>query len=277
MSSPGVPSNVSKNGQDQKSPNMRVAITGTGGIARWIAHFIHQETGHQLLWLSRAVSSIDPRVSDTRWSANTLQPKPQLASEGFQVMVVDYESRKSLEYALRGVDVVISTVPGTVQIRVIDAAIKVGVKRFAPAEFEGRPSRRADENMINHSLDRGKSAVLVHLHRNRSKIESTVFVCGVLYERFAPGGLQQNRMGSSTGVAQEGNFMIDVRNMLAHVPYTNSSGQQVSLCLTSASDVGRFVTKALDIQQKWPPELIMHGERVTCYELLSMAARARGA
>lgn len=191
-------------------------------------------------------------------------------------MVVDYESKKSLEYALRGVDVVISTVPGPVQIRIIDAAIKAGVKRFAPAEFEGRPSKRADDNSINRSLDRGKTAVLRHLRSNQQKIESTVFVCGLLYERFAPGGLQQNRMGTSTGVSQEGNFMIDVRNMRAHVPWRNASEQEVSMCLTAASDVGRFVTKALDIRQPWPPELIMHGERVTSYELLSMAARARG-
>ena len=191
-------------------------------------------------------------------------------------MVVNYESKSALEYALRGVDVVISTVSGAVQIRMIDAAVKAGVKRFAPAEFEGRPTKRADDNYINRSLDRGKSAVLAHLHRNRHQIESTVFVCGVLYERFAPGGLQQNRMGTNTGVSQEGNFMIDVRNMRAHVPWRNSAGQEVSMCLTAASDVGRFVTKALDIQQIWPPELIMHGERLTSYELLSMVARARG-
>ena len=42
--------------QYKKSSNMRVVIVGTGGIARWIARFIHQDTGHQLLWLSRSVS-----------------------------------------------------------------------------------------------------------------------------------------------------------------------------------------------------------------------------
>ena len=191
-------------------------------------------------------------------------------------MVVDYEGRKSLEFALRGVDVVISTVPGTVQIRIIDAAIKAGVRRFAPAEFEGRPSKRIDPNPINQALDRGKSSVLRHLHQHRNQIESTVFVCGVLYERFSHGGLQQHRIGSSTGISQEGNFMVDVRQMQAQVPYTNSTGQEVTLCLTAASDVGRFVTRSLELQQRWPPELIMHGERVSTYELLSMIARARG-
>ena len=191
-------------------------------------------------------------------------------------MVVDYKDRRSLEFALRGIDVVISTIPGTIQIRLVDAAIKVGVKRFAPAEFEGRPSRRAEDNAINRHLDRGKSAVLAHLHQNRSRIESTVYVCGVLYERFSPGGLQHHNIGGSTGVADEGNFMIDIRHMQAQVPYTNAAGSQVNLCLTAAQDVGRFVTRSLDIQQRWPPEMIMHGERVTTYELLTMVGRARG-
>ena len=191
-------------------------------------------------------------------------------------MVVDYNDRRSLEYALRGVDVVISTIPGTLQIRIVDAAIKAGVKRFAPAEFEGRPSRRAEDNAVNRFLDRGKSQVLAHLHQRRAQIESTVFVCGVLYERFSPGGLQHHRMGGSTGVAQEGNFMIDVRHLQAQLPYKNAAGQQVSLCLTAAQDVGRFITRSLDIQQRWPPEMIMHGERVTSYELLRIVARARG-
>ena len=210
------------------------------------------------------------------YDTDNFQPKPSLTQGGYQVMVVNYESRKSLEFALKGVDVVISTIPGSTQIRIIDAAIKSGVKRFAPAEFEGRPSMRSEENLINRSLDRGKSSVLMHLHRHREQIEYTVFVCGILYERFAPGGLQRNGIGGSTGISHEANFMIDVRNMRAHVPYVNSKSQPVEVCLTATSDLARFITKALDIQQKWPPELIMHGERIKAQDLLGSVVRARG-
>lgn len=35
---------------------MRVAVAGTGGLARLIAHFISEETSHGVVLLSRAVS-----------------------------------------------------------------------------------------------------------------------------------------------------------------------------------------------------------------------------
>ncbi|KAI9670017.1 MAG: hypothetical protein M1831_007053 [Alyxoria varia] len=234
-----------------KRANMRVAIAGTGGLAYYLAYFIHEETSHQLIWLSRS-------------------PKPDLVQQGYQLIVVDYQDRRALEYTLRGVDVVISTIPGDLQVRIVDAAIRAGVRRFAPAEYEGRPGRRPHPD----PLDRGKSAVLAHLRHNRNKIESTSFVCGVFYERFAPGGLFALNIGHGSHIADEAAYMVDVRNLQAEVPYSTASGTQVFLCLTAASDVARFIVKALDIGS-WPPELIMQGERMSTYELLSTIARAR--
>lgn len=190
-------------------------------------------------------------------------------------MAVDYGDPASLEFALRGVDVVISTVPGIIQCRIIDAAIRSGVKRFAPAEFEGLPDKRTT-NLIDRSLDRGKTAVLAHLHNHRPQIEWTAFVCGLFYERFAPGGLQHFNMGIASPFPQEGDYMVNIQEMRADVPYINSSGQQVAICMTSASDFGRFVVQSLDIKQQWPRELIMRGDRLTTYELLGVIARVRG-
>ncbi len=34
---------------------MRIAVAGTGGLARLIAHFIKQDTGHHVVLLSREV------------------------------------------------------------------------------------------------------------------------------------------------------------------------------------------------------------------------------
>lgn len=35
---------------------MRIAVAGTGGLARIIAHYIDQDTSHHVVFLSRAVS-----------------------------------------------------------------------------------------------------------------------------------------------------------------------------------------------------------------------------
>jgi hypothetical protein len=54
------------------------------------------------------------------------------------VVVVDYDSQTDLLYALRGTDLVISTVSGSSQINLIDAASRAEVRRFVPADFEGQ-------------------------------------------------------------------------------------------------------------------------------------------
>jgi hypothetical protein len=53
------------------------------------------------------------------------------------VVVVDYDNQTDLLYALRGTDLVISTISGSPQINLIDAASRAEVRRFVPSEFEG--------------------------------------------------------------------------------------------------------------------------------------------
>ena len=55
---------------------------------------------------------------------------------------VDYSNEGSIQHALTGVDVVISTIPGTVvdiQVKIAAAAKNAGVKLFVPSEFGGIP------------------------------------------------------------------------------------------------------------------------------------------
>lgn len=63
-----------------------------------------------------------------------------LVAKGVEPIVVDYTSPTSLQSALRGIDVVISTLGGAalpLQPAVGDAAKAVGVKLFVPSEFGG--------------------------------------------------------------------------------------------------------------------------------------------
>jgi len=90
-----------------------------------------------------------------------------------------------------GVDTIISTVTGNAQLRLIEAAVACRVRRFAPAEFEGQPGLRAQGD----PLDRGRAAALALLQHYRGHIQSTVFVCGILYERFAVEGMRKHGIG----------------------------------------------------------------------------------
>ncbi|KAL6826540.1 hypothetical protein V8C40DRAFT_265618 [Trichoderma camerunense] len=64
--------------------------------------------------------------------------KPEDLPAGVKSLAVDYASPADLETAFRGQDVVICTVGTTAQVDqklLIDAAIKVGVKRYIPCDF----------------------------------------------------------------------------------------------------------------------------------------------
>ena len=56
------------------------------------------------------------------------------------MVVVDYENQTDLLYALRGTDLVISTISGSPQINLIDAASRAEVRRFIPSDYEGKLS-----------------------------------------------------------------------------------------------------------------------------------------
>jgi hypothetical protein len=172
-----------------------------------------------------------------------------------------------------GVDTVISTVTGLPQLELVKAAVASRVRRFAPAEFEGRPSMRP----ANDPLDNGKKTILDWLDYYRNQIESTIFVCGVLYERFGPGGLAQHQLGLQTNLCNEGDYIMNVRTMAAFPPvYDENHQPTVTICMIAAQDAARLVVRALDANE-WPREMTMAGERMTVLELTNVVQRVRGA
>lgn len=221
---------------------MRIAVAGTGGLACLIAHFISEETTHGVVLLSRAVSCWRSdrwlqracrhmmKIENCRSYLTLIQAKPALAQRGLQITVVDYNDADNLKYALRGIDTVISTVTGPNQIHLIKAAVSARVRRFAPAEFEGPPQLRPP----NDPLDRQRTTALSWLRHYKNNIEHTVFVCGIFYERFQPGGLPRALIARNTGYHGEGSYIFDVANMSAESPALSPSNQpDVTICMTS--------------------------------------------
>lgn len=200
----------------------------------------------------------------------TSQEKPHLTRHGYQILVLDYADRNTLQYALTGIDVVISVVPSEIQTNFIDAAIMAGVRRFVPAEYEGMPGLRT----ASGPLDRHRSHVLAYLRLRSDQIEYTSFVCGIFYERFAPGGLARFNIGIRSGIPNEGDYMVNIRSMIAEVPVTLDG--HVFLRMTAAADVAKYIVKSLDIVDRWPEEMTMCGERRTCIQLLEAVALVRG-
>ncbi|KLJ10722.1 hypothetical protein EMPG_13916 [Blastomyces silverae] len=100
----------------------------------------------------------------------------------------DY-THDSLVKSLKGQDVVVSAIGGAAvleQIKIIDAAIEVGVKRFVPSDF-------GSDTRIKHSHLRVpffamKYQVMKYLEERQDKIEWTVFLSGPLLDETLKGG-----------------------------------------------------------------------------------------
>ena len=198
-----------------------------------------------------------------------------LTALDYQVVVVDYGSQDDLRYNLQGIDLVISTISGNSQINLIDAAANTRVRRFVPSEFEGPPSRQRP----NDALDRGKAVSRDRLRywSHRTNIRSTVFSCGVFYERFARGGLASLGIGASTSVYYQGTYLMDIERGTAEIVEKNSSGHSIYISMISVHDVGRFLAAAIELGLRdWPSEFRMAGDRRTVSEILSWAEAVRG-
>ena len=107
---------------------VRVAVAGgTGGVGLHIVEAIVETGLHDVVVLSRKADV------------------PHLTALGVTVHAVSYDDVSSLVRALDGVHTVISTISGIdadsithPQLALLEAAVKAGVKRFAPSEFASR-------------------------------------------------------------------------------------------------------------------------------------------
>ncbi|KAH9900172.1 NAD(P)-binding protein [Xylariomycetidae sp. FL2044] len=238
---------------------MRIAIAGAGGFASFLADQLSQGANSVLVLSTRE--------------------HPEFASIDCQVAVVDYTSLQNLQFTLQGVDLVISTISGAEQLNLIDAARRARVRCFVPSEFEGALNHRPQPG--DDPFDNDNSTALEQLrHWSTSRqhpMKYTVFSCGVFYERFAPGGLQQYNMGATSRLEQPGSYMIDVGTGNAELPASSPQGRSVQLVMTSAVDVARFVAAAVDLGiENWPRELKMRGTRMTPQSLEALCSQVRG-
>jgi uncharacterized protein YbjT (DUF2867 family) len=122
------------------------AIVGAGNIGNYIIHQLLKDKAagivKQVVVLTRQVKhpsnnlfigdmTNHPLAVDTKGSKTTVQGDAK-------VFQVDYSNDESIKHALRGVDVVISTISAEaldIQAKIAVAGKEVGVKLFIPSDF----------------------------------------------------------------------------------------------------------------------------------------------
>lgn len=198
----------------------------------------------------------------------------------WQVIQINYSSRKSLIYTLKGVDLVISTVHSSAQLELIDAAVEAGVKHFIPSSFSG-PFQCCPLQWPN--LLWKQTLEKLRLYEQKESMRYTIISCGIFYERFGPGGLETLSISSEDSPHQaicgEGAYLVDSKLGIASVPLTSDHKESVYLCMTSARDAARYLVAALRVQQDltlWPHEFVYYTERLSVLDLVNICANVHG-
>ncbi|KAM5349451.1 hypothetical protein ACJ41O_005956 [Fusarium nematophilum] len=136
------------------TPVQRVAVAGGNGnlgpviIGELLANNLHVSL------LSRKGST----------STDTLKNRGYVG-----VVEVDYQDLDGLAKALEGVDVVVSTIGNAgldTQVRLVDAAVAAGVKRFLPSEFGANPEQEKNKQLPFYMT---KSGILDHLKKKAAE------------------------------------------------------------------------------------------------------------
>ncbi|KAH0599911.1 hypothetical protein MHUMG1_02701 [Metarhizium humberi] len=245
-------------GGQRVAPNMmRIAVAGGGGLGYLLA-----------LQLSQAANAYNVVVLSR-------SARPEFGQLDVQLHVVDYSDHDKLTFALQGVDLAISTISGTEQLSLINAAGRARVRVFVPSEFEGSLSRRPSHN---DPLDRGSTQAIALLKQweSASRMKYTVFACGIFMERFHPYGLGYLNIGYGSGVSAVGDYLLDINHATAEYAAENSKGHTVRVCLTSVYDVVRFIVAAIDLgPRNWPHEFTMRGDRMSVRDVVGTCSRVR--
>ncbi|EKM60078.1 uncharacterized protein PHACADRAFT_250955 [Phanerochaete carnosa HHB-10118-sp] len=223
-----------------------VVAGGTGHTGLHIVEGIVEAGGHEVVVFSRQATN------------------PVLEKLGVPIVTVSYDDPAALAKALAGVHTVISTISGLTadtitkpQLALLDAAVKAGVKRFAPSEFG---TRSIPDNPIE--LYRNKWPVAEAVMK--SGLEHTIFEVGVYMNTLASGT-------AGVGHLPPMKFMFDVEKCKATIPGDGSA----PVVYTRIEDVGRFVAASLNLNE-WPQYSQMRGDRKTYNEILGLAENARG-
>lgn len=105
----------------------------------------------------------------------------------------------------------------------------------------------------------------------------TVFSCGIFMEHFHPFGLGSFSIGHGAGVANVGDYVLDMTLGIAEYPEKTAKGNTVRICMTSIYDVVRFIIAAVDIGPKhWPKEYTLRGDKLSLRDVVDLCGQARG-
>ncbi|KAH6975167.1 hypothetical protein BKA56DRAFT_490115 [Ilyonectria sp. MPI-CAGE-AT-0026] len=223
---------------------VKVVIAGaTSVVAREVIDKIIAKNKHEVVGLSR-----------------------NSGDDGIKWVQVDYQSQDSLVNVLEGADTVLCFFSGTTmadtQKNIIDAAIKAGVRRFAPSEWG---TSKSNGGVAFYAFKDEVRAHLEKVNAEKKVLEYTLFQTGLFTDYFGhPYG--------TTRHLKPIQMYVDFNNRRAIAVGDGDS----PVTLTTVNDIASVVTEAIDYPGEWPVTGGISGTQTTVGGLIRLGEKLRG-
>ncbi|CAI2176880.1 12537_t:CDS:2 [Funneliformis geosporum] len=225
------------------SPFRTVTIVGaTGTLGYHIADAFLNDGSYKVKILRRNPENVNAKANS-------------LAERGAEIVYADYGQKDDLVKALKGTDVLVSTVSYKqgndnnsfyeVQLPLLNAAKEAGVKRFIPSEFG------SEFKGLSHQLSDDKAKFRAEVEK--SGLEYTIIFTGLFYEFLDWIG-------------------FDVKKKKATF-YTDPN---LTISTTSLHDVGKYTVESLKIPEARNAHIRVAGTTLSFNELLKKFEEASG-
>ncbi|KAF2676036.1 NAD(P)-binding protein [Lentithecium fluviatile CBS 122367] len=230
---------------------VKIAIAGaSGNVAQELLDVLIASQNHNVVLLSRKVGPVSNRATGTEW------------------IQADYNDPDKLAQALQGVHTLLCFItpqsdPGNVaQKNLIDAAVKAGVKHYAPSEW-------ASSSFEHMPWYAGKAEIrkyLSEINKHGKVLEYCLFQAGMFVDYLAsPYKTSKHIHPFQT--------QFDFNNRRAIV-LDGSDDARISFI--TAKDFCAVVAKAIEYEGQWPVVGGIRGDELMVGQLVTLGEKIRG-
>ncbi|KAH8887614.1 NAD(P)-binding protein [Thozetella sp. PMI_491] len=230
---------------------VNIAIVGaSGNVAQELFEGLVATKKHNIVLLSRKATT------------------PENAVSGVRSVKANYEDVDQLVEALRGVHTLLCFItpqsdPGNAaQKNLIDAAVRAGVKRYAPSEW----ASSSFEHMPWYAGKAGIRDYLRQLNEKEKVLEYCLFHAGMFVNYFA------SPYKTSKHIHPFQN-QYDFNNRRA-ILLEGSDDARISLI--TVDDFCHFVSRAVEYEGEWPVVGGIRGDELTVGQLITLGEKIRG-
>ncbi|KAH6641240.1 hypothetical protein F5144DRAFT_618821 [Chaetomium tenue] len=226
-----------------------VVAGGSGNLGQEIIDVLAATKKHEILLLSRKDAPAEKLAPGVTW------------------VKTNYEDAKQLDEIMRGAHTVLSFItahmdPGSVaQKGLIDAAVRAGVKRFAPSEW-------ASSKFDHMPWNDGKGVIreyLKELNKNKKVLEYSLFMPG-LFTNYLTHPYKSTK---HIHPMQTPFDFVNCRLLMV-------DSDDFCITLTTVTDIAKVVVKAVEYEGEWPVVGGIRGDDLTMEEVIKMGERIRG-